>query len=177
MTTSPLWNALAIGGTRKAARSAATVMMCLMVTPSLRSVFRKSGATDHSGLDAELVRLLAEAGDVAQLDVLVTAHDVGQPRQAHRPLVARRREVAQRAVDEGAVLARQRALHTTHRGAAEGIEGGAAQALHPGERAEGAVEPSPELQLALEAERAEQRWVQVVLDLHAARILLGERAA
>src|SRR6266404_1282185 len=112
MTTSPLWNALAIEGTRKAARSAATVMMCLMVTPSLGTIIRKSGATDRDGAsDAELVGLLAEAGDVAQLDVLVPADDVGQPRQAHRPFVARRREVAHRAVDQGAVLARQRALH------------------------------------------------------------------
>ncbi len=60
-----------------------------------------------------------------------------------------------------AVLADQRALHLAHLRVAERIERGAAQPLHRPQGLERGREPGAEPDLLLEAQRAEQRRVQV----------------
>src|SRR5258706_11978356 len=118
----------------------------------IRSNGSASTRSDVQRLDLPAVRL-----DVAQLDVLVAANAVRQPRGLDRALVGVAREPAQRPLDQRAVLAGQRPLDAADLGAAEWIEGGAAQPLHAPQGPEGAVEPGAELQLAREPERAGHR--------------------
>ena len=86
------------------------------------------------------------------------------------------RQTDQRLLDERAILAGQLTLDPSHGGEAKGIERSAAQPLHPGEHAEHRSEPGAELELVLEAERSEQRRVEVIGELDAAGELVRQRA-
>src|SRR5262249_32836434 len=126
-------------------------------------------------LEAEPTHLVTEALHVAELDVLVAADDVGQVRQLHGALVALGRERGQRLLDEGAVLADELTLDATDLGRAERIERGAAQAPQSDQRPERGIEPAlAELQLVLEPHGAQQGRVELVVDLDAGGILVGQ---
>src|SRR5258705_5516668 len=109
--------------------------------------------------EAQSPHFVAEALDVAELDLLVASDHIGQPGKLHRPLVALRRETDQRLFDEGPILADQLPLDPAHRSEPEGIERRAAQHLHAGQHTEDRAEPRAELELLLETERAEHRRV------------------
>src|SRR5207244_11801476 len=114
------------------------------------------------------------SSDLAELDVLVAANDVREVRELHGALVTLGRERGQRLLDQRAVLANQLALHATDLGLSERIECRAAQPSHGDQGPKGGVEPAlAELQLVLETHRAQQRRVELVMDLDAARILVG----
>src|SRR5207245_493103 len=125
--------------------------------------------------ETQRAHLVPEALDVAELDLLVAADQIRQTRELHRALVAFGRETDQHLLDERAILAGQLALDPSHGGEAKGIES-AAQSLHPGEHAEHGSEPWAELELVLEAERSEQRRVEVIGELDAAGKLVRQRA-
>src|SRR5262249_13338939 len=125
--------------------------------------------------EAQRTHLIAEALDVAELDLLVAANQVRQARDLDHPLVALRRQTDERLLDESAVLARELALDPSDCRKAEGVEWRAAQPLHPSEHAEDRREPRAELELLLEPERPEQRRVEVVGELDAAREFVGQR--
>src|SRR5438105_300618 len=146
-----------------AAATARASRFSSLVNP--RAVTRSAS---RSPSDSERFDLLAEFRDVAQLDVLVSADHIGQRGQLHRLLIALGREPGQRLLDQRAVLADQRALDAPHFGATERIERRPAQAAHRIEHAERGVEPRSDLDLLLHAQRAEQRRMEVVLDLHTA---------
>jgi hypothetical protein len=80
-----------------------------------------------SGLRAEVQRLLAEALDVPELDVLVASHEVGQAGDPQSALVSLGREIAQRALDHASVLGDEGTLDPADPGEPERIERGAAE--------------------------------------------------
>src|SRR5216110_3226574 len=93
---------------------------------------------------AERLDLLAELGDVPELDVLVAADDVGQRGERDGLVIRGRRQVVQRLLDERAVLADELALDPADLRTPEDVEGAAAQTAHRVEQLERAVEPRPE---------------------------------
>src|SRR3990172_5482543 len=99
----------------------------------------------------------AEALHVPELDVFVAADQIGQIRELDRALVGPVGEIGQRLLDEAPVLADEGALDLSPLGAAERVEGRAAEAPQSGEQAERPVEPCPELDLFLEPQGAQDR--------------------
>src|SRR5204863_2728922 len=75
-------------------------------------------------LARQTLRLRPEPLHVAELDVLVAADDVGQPRDLGDGTVRRGIEVHERVLDHGLVLADQLALHAPDLGVAEQVERG-----------------------------------------------------
>src|SRR3954467_10730710 len=130
--------------------------------PKVTAAGGASSRSPARALGPEALGPLAEALDVAQLDVLVAAHDVGQLGELQRDLGP-----VQRAADELAVLADQRALDAADLGQPEDVERRPAQPAHRAQRPEGGHEPAPELELALHPEGPQQRRMQHELDLRA----------
>src|SRR5262245_32916737 len=118
-----------------------------------------------SGPAAEAPRLIAETLDGPELDVLVAADQVWKASDSHRPLVAVGGEITQRALDHAPVLGDERALDAPHPGVAERIERGAAQAAQHHQEPKHPLDPRAERELTPEAERPENRRVDLVAHL------------
>ena len=148
----------------------------------------------HPGEDLELAEIHEGAGCPRQrsaprvrassrkrstfrsLIVLVAADQVRQARELHGALVALGREAAQRALDQAAVLADERALDPAHLRVAERIERGAAQTPHRDQQPEHPLEPRAERELPLHAERPQERRMELVAHLGLAQLRLDRRA-
>src|SRR5262245_19342881 len=115
-----------------------------------------------SGPRSETLRLLTEALDGPELDVLVAADQIGKTGDSHRPLVAIGGEIPQCALDHAPVVVDERALDAPHPSVAERIERGAAQTTERDEQPEHPLHPCPQRELPPETERAKDRRMDLV---------------
>ena len=104
----------------------------------------------------------AVVAHIAQLDVLVAAHQVGQPGDLDRPGVVAGGEALGQPGDHVPVLGQQGAFLPPHLGPPERVERGTAQAAHRHQGAEGGPEPRPQADLAPHPKRPQHGRVQPV---------------
>src|SRR4030095_2188922 len=99
--------------------------------------------------------------EVLHLEGFVAPDLVRQFRDGHGPIMGLGTEARQRRLDQAPILTDERPLDAPDLGVPEDVERGAAKPAEPPERLERRCEPGAELQLLLEPERAEERWMQV----------------
>src|SRR5262245_49209933 len=128
-----------------------------------------------SGPDGEAPRLIAEALDGPELDVLVATDQVGKAGDSHRPLVTIGGEITQRALDHAPVLVDECPLDAPYPSVPERIERGAAQATERDQQSERAFHPCPQRELPPEAECPEDRRMDLVTHLRLAHLLADRR--